>query len=139
METAVWTVPSERMKKGVAHRVPLSSAALQILDDAKEISDDSDMIFPSPRRARKGKGISVSALMLILGNVGLAEQATIHGFRSSFRDYASECTNASWMAMELSLAHLIGSATERAYARSDLLDQRRDLLNLWADYCVNHK
>ena len=68
METAVWTIPAERMKAGIPHRVPLSDAAMSILDEAREISDGSDIVFPSSRRARKGKGISVSMLMLVLGN-----------------------------------------------------------------------
>ena len=67
-------------------------------------------------------------------DVGLAERTTVHGFRSSFRTWASEKTNADYATMEMALAHAVGSAVERSYARSDLLDKRRRLMNQWAAY-----
>ena len=70
----------------------------------------------------------------LLRDVGLADRATVHGFRSSFRDWAAECTDAPHAVMELCLAHAVGDSTERAYARSDLLEKRRALMQSWADY-----
>ena len=75
-------------------------------------------------------------LTKILRTVGLAERATVHGFRSSFRDWAAECTSATYAAMELSLAHHVGNAVERAYARSDLLEQRRTLMDQWGEHVI---
>ena len=78
--------------------------------------------------------MSDATLTKLLKANGLADRATVHGFRSSFRDWASECTNASNAAMERSLAHSVGSAVEQAYARSDLFDRRRELMDQWADF-----
>ena len=121
------------MKGGVEHRVPLSEAAIAALEEAAPLRDESGLVFPSPVGGRQ---LSDMTLTKILRTVGLAERATVHGFRSSFRDWAAECTNASYAAMELSLAHHVGNAVERAYARSDLLEQRRALMDQWAEYVI---
>ena len=128
----VWTVPATRMKGGLQHRVPLSTAALNALTRAMEIRDGSDLVFPSPRRS--GQPLSDMTLTKVLRDTGLAHLATVHGFRSTFRDWASENTSASHAAMELSLAHRVGSAVEQAYARSDLLEQRRELMDAWGEF-----
>ena len=128
----VWTVPGTRMKGGLQHRVPLSTAALNALTRAMEIRDGSDLVFPSPRRS--GQPLSDMTLTKVLRDTGLAHLATVHGFRSTFRDWASENTTASHAAMELSLAHRVGSAVEQAYARSDLLEQRRELMDAWGEF-----
>ncbi len=129
---ALWTVPEERMKGGTEHRVPLSDAALAVLSEARKIHDGSDLVFPSPMR--HGRTLSDMTLTKILRTTGLAERATVHGFRSAFRDWASENTSAAEAAMELSLAHRGGSSVQKAYARSDLLDQRRPLMEAWAEF-----
>ena len=119
------------MKAGDEHRVPLSDAAMSVLEQARSLDDGSGLVFPG-RKA--GRPMSDMTLTKVLRSTGLAERATVHGFRSSFRDWAAERTSASHAAMELSLAHHVGNAVERAYARSDLLEQRRALVEAWADY-----
>lgn len=132
MEAREWRIPGARMKAGQEHRVPLSESALAVLERARELRDGSDLVFPSPRRP--GRELSDMTLTKVLRTTGLAERATVHGFRSSFRDWAGEQTSAPHHVMELSLAHAVGSKVEQAYARSDLLAKRRDLMNRWADY-----
>lgn len=129
-EAAVWTIPAGRMKMKREHRVPLSAAALRVLDDAAQRPDGSGLVFSSSRAG--DRGVSRRTLGALLTN--LAIDSTVHGFRTSFRVWASEQTNAPHAVMELSLAHNVGSAVERAYARSDLLDKRRGLMEQWAQY-----
>ncbi|MXY20398.1 MAG: DUF4102 domain-containing protein [Dehalococcoidia bacterium] len=124
----LWTIPAERMKARKEHRVPLSASALTLLESAREFRDSTGLVFPSPQ----GKMLSDNALSLRARKDKLG--AVPHGFRSSFRDWAAECTSASHAAMELSLAHSVGSEVERSYARSDLLEQRRELMEAWGDY-----
>ena len=132
LDAATWTIPAERMKAHVEHRVPLSPRALAILNEARAIDDGSRLVFPSP--ARPGKPMSDMTLTTLLRRLKVADRATVHGFRSAFRDWASECTHAPHAVMELSLAHAVDSAVEAAYARSDLFDRRRALMNEWAAY-----
>ena len=132
MEAREWRIPGERMKAGEDYRVPLSDEACAVLDQARELRDGSDLVFPSPMKP--GQPMSDMTLTKVLRSTGLAERATVHGFRSSFRDWASEQTNAPHAVMELSLAHAVGSKVEQAYARSDLLAKRRDLMRRWAEY-----
>ena len=89
------------MKGGMEHRVPLSSNALDVLREAAELRETGDVLFPSPMKA--GKPLSDMTLTKILRSTGLADRATVHGFRSAFRDWAAENTSATWAAMELSL------------------------------------
>ena len=127
-----WRIPAGRMKGGVQHRVPLSDAALAVLEQASQLRDDSGLVFPSP--ARPGRPMSDMTLTKVLRSTGLAERATVHGFRSTFRDWAAECTNAPHAVMELSLAHAVGSSVEQAYARSDLIAKRRALMDQWGSF-----
>ena len=127
-----WRIPAWRMKGGVQHRVPLSEAALTVLEQAASLRDDSGLIFPSP--VKPDRPLSDVTLIKVLRSVGFAENATVHGFRSTFRDWAAECTNAPHSVMELSLAHAAGSSVEQAYARSDLFAKRRKLMDQWADF-----
>ncbi len=127
-----WRIPAWRMKGGVQHRVPLSEAALSVLEQAASLRDDSGLIFPSP--VKPDRPLSDVTLIKVLRSVGFAERATVHGFRSTFRDWAAECTNAPHSVMELSLAHAAGSSVEQAYARSDLFAKRRKLMDQWADF-----
>ena len=80
--------------------------------------------------------MSDMTLTKVLRTTGIAERATVHGFRSTFRDWAAECTNTPHAVMELSLAHAVGNSVEQAYARSTLVEKRRDLMNRWAAYCI---
>ncbi len=132
MEARQWTVPAERMKARVAHRVPLSDAALAVLQEAARLRDDSDLLFPSP--LKHGAPLSDMTLTKMLRDTGLADRATIHGMRSTFRDWAQENTNAPHAVMERALAHTVADAVEAAYARSDLLERRRGLMAEWAAY-----
>ncbi len=132
MDAATWTVPAERMKANVEHRVPLSPRATAILAEANSIRDGSDLVFPSP--LRPGKPMSDMTLTKLLRDLGFADRTTVHGFRSSFRDWAAECTSAPHAVMELSLAHAVGSAVEAAYARSMLIKKRRALMMQWTTY-----
>ena len=127
-----WIIPPERMKSHAEHRVPLSSRALAILEETRAIDDGSGLVFSSP--TRPGKPMSDMTLTALLRRLNVADRATVHGFRSAFRDWASECTHAPHAVMELSLAHAVGSAVEAAYARSDLFDRRRALMQAWADF-----
>ena len=128
----LWVLPPLRTKTATEHRQPLSTAALEVLDRAKALDDGSGLIFPS--RQCPGKPLSDATLLLVLKSNGLADRATVHGFRSSFRTWASECTNAQHAVMELSIGHTVGSQVERAYERTDLIAKRRDLMERWAQY-----
>ena len=129
-----WRIPGSRMKSGAPHRVPLSDAALATLAAVESIRDDNELVFPSP--VRPGMPMSDMTLTKLLRDTGLAEQTTVHGFRSAFRDWAAERTNAPHAVMELALSHTVGSAVERAYARSDLLEKRRALMEQWARFAT---
>ena len=132
MDEATWTIPAERMKSEKGHRVPLSDAVLAVLRDVRPLKDGSGLVFPSPQRV--GKAMSDMTLTKVLRDIGLADRSTVHGFRTSFRTWASEQTNAEHAVMELCLSHTVGSAVEQAYARSDLFDKRRRLMDRWAAY-----
>lgn len=128
LEAREWRVPAERMKAGREHRVPLSDAAVAVLDAVRPLRR-GDLVFPSPT----GPGmLATVTLQNTLNAAGYAGRATVHGFRSSFRDWAAEQTDADHAVMELSLAHQVGNAVERAYARSTLREKRRTLAESWA-------
>ena len=124
----VWTVPGERMKAGREHRVPLSPRALAILEDARERTGGDGLVFPSVN----GRALSDSTLSKLVKELGI--DGTPHGMRSAFRDWASERTNTPHAVMEAALAHTIPNKAEAAYARSDLLDKRRALMDAWTRY-----
>ena len=132
LEGATWTIPAARMKSGVEHRVPLSNHALEVLTLAQQLEDGSGLCFPSP--LRPGRMLSNMTLTKILRVTGLADRATVHGFRTSFRMWTMEQTDAPWAVGEAALAHQLGGSVEQAYARSDLFDRRRMLMQQWADY-----
>ena len=131
-EDRVWRIPGWRMKGYSEHRVPLSRQAVELLTEALAIREETDLVFPSP--LKKGEPLSNMSLMKILRTVGLAERATAHGFRSSFKNWTLEQTDTPWAVSEAALAHTLGNSTEQAYARSDLFERRRDLMQMWADY-----
>ena len=132
LEGLVWRIPSRRMKAGLEHRVPLSRQAVELLNEASALREDADLVFPSPQR--RGTQLSDMTLTKVLRSVGLAERATVHGFRSSFKNWTLEQTDTPWAVSEAALAHTLGNSTEQAYARSDLFERRRDLMQMWADY-----
>ncbi|MYE11896.1 MAG: tyrosine-type recombinase/integrase [Gammaproteobacteria bacterium] len=134
LEGREWRVPAARMKSGVEWRVPLSEPALELLERARPLRDASGLLFPSP--VRPGLPMSDMTLTKLLRDTGLAGRCTVHGFRSTFRDWASECTDAPEPVMELSLAHTVGNAVVQAYARSDLLAKRRQLMDGWGAYAA---
>jgi integrase len=131
LEHAVWTVPAARMKAGRVHRVPLSRRALKIVKVMHE-ARNGDFVFPGqkPRKA-----LSVMALEMVLRRMKI-EDATVHGFRSAFRDWAAECTHFTNEVCEAALAHVIENKAEAAYRRGDLFEKRRKLMEAWAAHCA---
>ena len=128
-EKETWTIPAERMKAGKEHRVPLSRRAMAILREAQSLSDSNGLVFPAPR---SGGNLSDMAFTQMLRRLEL--DFVPHGLRSSFRDWAAEQTDAPHAVMERALAHVVSNATEAAYARSDLFDRRRGLMEKWGDF-----
>jgi integrase len=126
----VWTIPPTRMKAGREHRVPLSSRALEILHRLRE-GRTGNCIFPS---AGKDLPISRDVMIRIMRRMG-AEGITVHGFRSSFRDWAGHETSFPREICEQALAHRLGDSAELAYKRGDFLEKRRELMEAWARYC----
>jgi integrase len=124
-----WTVPAARMKGGRDHRVPLCDRALQILE-AVPREAGSDFIFPGGRAKAP---ISNMAMLELLR--GMRPGLTVHGFRSTFRDWAAEKTNYQNHVVEMALAHVVGDKVEAAYRRGDLFEKRRRLMNDWAKFC----
>lgn len=128
-EAAIWTRPASRMKSKVAHRVPLSRQALDVLQRAESLAGTSGLIFPS---ARPGRPMSDATMLKLVRTQGF--DVDVHGFRTSFRVWAQEQTDAPREVAERALAHTIANAAEAAYARSDLFEKRRELMQRWADY-----
>jgi len=126
----LWIVPAERMKASNEHRVPIAAAAIKVLRDMEHLRE-GDFVFPNSRT--KGQ-LSNMALLSVLKRMGRSDLTT-HGFRSTFRDWAAEVTDAPREVAEMALAHAVGNAVEAAYRRGDLLEKRRKLLADWADYC----
>ena len=131
-ETRVWTVPAERMKAKREHRVPLTDAALAILRPLAELRE-GDLVFPGQQRGRPLSGMAMEMMLRRMGT-----PVTVHGFRSSFRDWVGEETDFAREVAEAALAHVVGDATERAYRRGDALGRRRGLMEAWAAYCGSH-
>lgn len=127
-EARLWTCPADRMKGGLVHRVPLTDEMLAIIEPLRAMQ--SDYVFEGQRRH---KPLSNMAMLMLLRRMQV-EGVTVHGFRSTFRDWASEWANAPREVAEMSLAHKVGSDVERAYARSDLLEKRRLLMARWSSF-----
>jgi integrase len=131
LERAVWTIPAVRMKAGREHRVPLSRRARKIVKAMLE-ARDGDFVFPGQKADTP---MSAMALGMVLRRMR-ADDVTVHGFRSAFRDWAAECTNFTNEVCEAALAHVIENKAEAAYRRGDLFDKRRKLMDAWAVYCA---
>ena len=129
-DAAMWTIPAARMKGARAHRVPLSDAALAVLERAKGYADGSNLLFPSPT----GRVLSDNVLSKLFRELGV--EGTPHGMRSSFRDWAAECSGVPREIAELALAHVEGSASELAYRRTDFFERRRQLMEDWGEACT---
>ena len=134
LEAKIWTVPAARMKAQVMHRVPLSDRAVKILADQSKKTAHGNLVFPSPR----GKVFSDMALTKLLRDHKVKSSepgrtATAHGFRSSFRDWCSELGYPCDYA-DRALAHTIRNQAEAAYHRTDLLEQRRPMMDAWGQH-----
>ena len=129
LERRVWTVPAERMKGGREHRVPLTDRAAEILEEMAALRV-SAYVFPG---SKQDAPLSIMALAMVLRRLDRGE-VTAHGFRSTFRDWASERTSAPHEVCEAALAHAIGDKTEAAYRRGDLFEKRRTLMTAWSDF-----
>ena len=126
----IWTIPPERMKSGRPHRVPLVRATEELLK--RQVGQDAVFVF---RGAREGKPLSTMAMLMILRRMNRTD-LTVHGFRSSFRDWVAEETDYPSEMAEIALAHTVGTAVENAYRRSDLFERRRRLMGDWATWCA---
>lgn len=129
----LWVVPAERMKAGKEHRVPLSNAALALLRQMKEVRlADTDIVFPS---VRDHKPLSDMTLTAVLRRMQRTD-VTVHGFRSTFRDWAAEATHYPQEMAEMALAHIVGNKVEAAYRRGDMLEKRREMMDEWAAFIL---
>ena len=124
-----WIVPAKRMKGGREHRVPLSSAAVALLESTSVVDGD-DTIFQSTQ----GGGGPVSNMTMLKVCQRMGEDCVPHGFRSTFRDWCAECTDVAPEVAEMALAHQVGNAVEAAYRRGDLLEKRRSLMEAWSTF-----
>jgi len=129
LEQAAWTVPASRMKAGREHRVPLAPRCIELLALAKVLSANSEFIFPG-----RSNDKPMSNMVLLMTMRRMKSAYTVHGFRSAFRDWASERTNFAREICEAALAHIVKDKTEAAYRRGDLFDKRRELMATWAAF-----
>lgn len=135
LQSGIWTIPANRMKMGKEHRVPLSDAALSIVEQLKSTAF-SDYVFPSPRNPKDGTSVGIALSDMTLGAVlkRMGVAAVPHGFRSTFRDWCAEQTDYPREVAEMALAHAIGNKVEAAYRRGDLFEKRKQLMLDWARY-----
>jgi len=131
MEARVWLVPGDRMKSARDHRVPLSEAAVRVLKGMSE-ERQNDYVFPGWKAQ---KALTGAACLKVLRDMG-RNDLTVHGFRSTFRDWAAEQTNYPREVAEAALAHVVADKVEAAYRRGDLFEKRRRMMNDWAKYCA---
>lgn len=129
LERKVWEIPAERMKMKRPHRVPLSAPAVVVLELANTLSNGKGLVFPGAKQGRPLSDMTISKLVKELGF-----NADVHGFRTSFRTWAQEQTSYPREVAEAALAHLSGDAVERAYARSDLFEKRREMMDAWGEH-----
>ena len=135
LKRSVWIIPAERMKMAEEHQVPLSRQALQVIERAKSFrNESSDLVFPGQRRRRP---LSDMTLLKILRDMEIG--VTVHGFRSSFRDWAAEETSFPGEVAESALAHAVQNRVEAAYRRTDFFEKRRKLMQEWGNFCMGNK
>jgi len=128
LDKKIWTVPAARMKAAREHRVPLSPRAVVVLRKLEKLKT-GEFVFPGQARSKP-----LSSMAMEMRRMKI-ENATVHGFRSSFRDWAGNVSNFPREITETALAHVIGDKAEQAYRRSDALEKRRKLMDAWAAYC----
>ena len=132
-EHKLWTVPGERIKAGKEHRVPLSDAAMQLLESLKDTKlVDTDIVFPGTRDHKPLSDITLTAMLRRMQR----DDITVHGFRTSFRDWAAEATDYPQEMAEMALAHIVGNKVEAAYRRGDMLEKRRAMMQSWAEHSL---
>jgi integrase len=129
LQQAAWTIPAGRMKAGREHRVPLAPRCVELLNQAKLLAAGNEFVFPG----RSGEK-SLSNMALLMTMRRLSPGYTVHGFRSAFRDWASERTTFTREICEAALAHIVKDKTEAAYRRGDLFEKRRELMTAWARF-----
>ena len=142
LDAATWTVPADRMKARRAHRVPLSQAALRLLESLPRL-DGTDLLFPGMRAQRPMSDMALTAVIRRM-NEGRPRwmdpksnaQAVPHGFRSTFRDWCAEQTHFPAEMAEIALAHTVGDKVEAAYRRGDMFEKRRAMMQAWAEWCL---
>ena len=132
LKANVWTVPATRMKAGKEHRVPIAAPLARIFSALPRV-EGNPHVFPG---MKKGTHLSNTAMLMTLRRIGRGD-LTMHGFRSTFRDWAGECTPHPRDVCEQALAHSLGNSVEAAYRRGDLFEKRRALMNDWAQYATN--
>ncbi|GAM99127.1 integrase [alpha proteobacterium U9-1i] len=132
LSTAVWEIPGERMKMKRSHRIPLSRQAVAMLTLLRKADPHGKYVFPG--QGTKRRPLSGMTMLKVLERMERTE-VTVHGFRSTFRTWAGECTSVPREVCEMALAHIQGDRTEQAYARGDLFAKRATLMQLWADAC----
>jgi integrase len=133
LDSAIWSIPGDRMKAGRPHRVPLSAPCVALLRAVEPYRTQGEWIFPG---GKAGKPLSNMSMTMTLRRMD-RHDITVHGFRSTFRDWCSEATDYPGDVAEAALAHVIGDKVEAAYRRGDLFDKRRSLMNDWAAFCNN--
>jgi integrase len=133
LDKAVWSIPAGRMKAGKEHRVPLSPRAVEILNMVKPLG--SAWLFPGSRKNCTEAAAKLSGMAMTMLLRRMKVDATVHGFRSAFRDWAAERTGYSHEVCEMALAHVIGNKAEAAYRRGDLFAKRSRLMADWSAYC----
>ena len=129
IEGDVWTIPPTRMKAKQEHQVPLCTRSLELLEIAKSLDPESEYLF-----SNKGKPMSNMSMLMMVRRIRTG--LTVHGFRSTFRDWVSEETEHSPEVAEMALAHAIGNKVEKAYRRGKLLERRRRLMQDWESFCL---
>ena len=131
LTNALWIIPSDRMKSGRPHKVPLSARTIEIVEEMKSAAV-SDYLYPGQKPKRPLSNMSMTMLLRRMGY----NNVTVHGFRSTFRDWAGDCTLFSREVAEAALSHSVGDIVERSYRRKDALEKRRNLMEQWAGFCA---
>jgi integrase len=138
LDGAMWIIPAIRMKKGKEHRIPLCAEAVEILEELKAVRVGR-FVFPSMRKVKgPEQPMSTAAMSSVLKRMKRLD-ITVHGFRSTFRDWVAERTSFPDRVAEMALAHKLKDGVEAAYQRGDLMDKRKNLMEAWADYCLPKK
>ena len=134
LENAVWTIPAVRTKTNQEHRIPLSDAAMVILKAQRKVTKEKSFVFPGPNPK---KPLSNMAMLTLLRRMEVVD-VTVHGFRSTFRDWVEETTEFAGSVAEAALGHVVGDKVEAAYRRGDLFEKRMALMTAWGAFCTTN-